>query len=130
MLTIEKLEKDTNILFSNKYKKLLIKFDLYMEVKKNNTLYELYPLNRVFSKIEGNLLYYQYLMLWESNVGHEKNEKYIKTFVFGSSGDGRRMFYDLNDMSIWEYWMDDKSKVKLFDSFDDFFAHSTTIDYE
>ncbi|ENV32710.1 SMI1/KNR4 family protein [Acinetobacter gerneri] len=130
MLNIEKLEKDSNILFFNEYKELLSEFKLYMEIEKGDILYELYSLDKLFSKIENNLKYYQYLILWESVGNNKENEEYTKTFVFGSSSDGKRLYYDLNDMSIWEYWMDDKSKVKLFNSFGDFFTHSKIIDHE
>lgn len=48
MLNIEKLEKDSNILFFNEYKELLSEFKLYMEIEKGDILYELYSLDKLF----------------------------------------------------------------------------------
>ena len=59
------------------------------------------------------------------------SERVKKGFMFGTSSDGGRLYFDLNDnLSIWEYWLDDGSIGKVADTFDEILEYGKIIDFE
>ena len=59
------------------------------------------------------------------------SERVKKGFMFGSSSDGGCLYFDLNDnLSIWEYWLDDGSIGKVADTFDEILEYGKIIDFE
>lgn len=55
---------------------------------------------------------------------------FIKTFVFASSGDDARLYFDLTGLSIWEYWMDDGSIRQVYGNFEDLLLNAKFIEQE
>lgn len=125
MKSFNDVEEVFNIKFPEQYLNVLKTFELYFEFEKNDVVYELYGNKKLFSNISTDLLYFQYMSIWT-----EKKISEHQTFVFGSSGDGKRIFFNLDDMSIWELWLDDKSMNKIYDNFDTFMAQSIFLDKE
>ena len=52
------------------------------------------------------------------------------TFVFGSLGDDSRLYFNLSDGSVWDYWLDDKSTHKIANSFDELLSEATLEEKE
>lgn len=53
---------------------------------------------------------------------------FTENFYFGSMGDDSKLFFNLKDWSVWEFWMDDKSVGKIADNFDEFLVDSKIIE--
>ena len=79
--------------------------------------------NILFSMI--NRDYYQYELLEYFSVPNVG-----RTFAFGSSHDDGRLYFDLTDFSVWEYWLDDGSTRKIADSFDELLTKAKLLDKE
>lgn len=99
------IEEKYKIKFPIDYLQLLMQFEQYCLYVKNGHEIDFYPTQKLFSPIKQHMCTYEYLQIWEDTQA----EKFIKTFVFAASGDDARLYFDLNDMSIWEYWLDDRS---------------------
>ena len=53
---------------------------------------------------------------------------FTESFYFASMSDDSRLFFNLKDWSVWEFWMDDKSVSKIADDFDEFIVDSKIIE--
>ena len=129
------IEKKLNILFPQSYKNTLDKFKLFMEIEFKDYEIDLFNNNLLFDELNSfpRWNYMEYLV--EINKKKQKAENIVqrhdstefvdservkKGFMFGSSSDGGRLYFDLNDnLSIWEYWLDDGSIGKVADTFDE-----------
>ena len=143
---IIKHRKKLNILFPQSYKNTLDKFKSFMEIEFKDYEIDLFNNNLLFDELNSfpRWNYMEYLV--EINKKKQKAENIVqrhdstefvdaervkKGFMFGSSSDGGRLYFDLNDnLSIWEYWLDDGSIGKVADTFDEILEYGETIDYE
>ena len=140
------IEKNLNILFPQSYKNTLDKFKLFMEIEFKDYKIDLFNNNLLFEELNSfpNWNYVEYLV--EINKKKQKAENIVerhdstdfvdservkKGFMFGSSSDGGCLYFDLNDnLSIWEYWLDDGSIGKVADTFDEILEYGKIIDFE
>ena len=140
------IEKNLNILFPQSYKNTLDKFKLFMEIEFKDYEIDLFNNNLLFDELNSfpRWNYMEYLV--EINKKKQKAENIVqrhdstefvdaervkKGFMFGSSSDGGRLYFDLNDnLSIWEYWLDDGSVGKVADTFDEILEYGKIIDFE
>ena len=146
MNKLSSIEKELNILFPQSYKNILDKFKLFMEIKFKDYEIDLFNKNLLFDELNSfpKWNYIEYLV--EVNKGKQQEENIVKrhdskefidsarvknSFMFGSSSDGGRLYFDLNDnLSIWEYWLDDGSIGKIADNFDEILECGNIIDFE
>lgn len=98
---------------------------LFLYIKNAHDI-DLYPIQKLFSKVKQELCTYEYLQIWQST----QFDQFIKTFVFARSGDGTRLYFNLVDMSIWEYWLDEGSVRQLYKNFEDLMLNAELIDQE
>jgi hypothetical protein len=140
------IEKNLNILFPQSYKNTLDKFKLFMEIEFKDYEIDLFNNNLLFDELNSfpRWNYMEYLV--EINKKKQKAENIVqrhdstefvdservkKGFMFGTSSDGGRLYFDLNDnLSIWEYWLDDGSVGKVADTFDEILEYGKIIDFE
>ena len=140
------IEKNLNILFPQSYKNTLDKFKLFMEIEFKDYEIDLFNNNLLFDELNSfpRWNYMEYLV--EINKKKQKAENIVqrhdstefvdservkKGFMFGTSSDGGRLYFDLNDnLSIWEYWLDDGSIGKVADTFDEILEYGKIIDFE
>lgn len=52
---------------------------------------------------------------------------FLNSFYFGNMGDDSRLFFHLEDGSIWDYWLDDGSVGKITATFDELIVNSEVI---
>ena len=146
MNKLSSIEKNLNILFPQSYKNTLDKFKLFMEIEFKDYEIDLFNKNLLFDELNSfpRWNYMEYLV--EINKKKQKAENIVqrhdstefvdservkKGFMFGSSSDGGRLYFDLNDnLSIWEYWLDDGSIGKVADTFDEILEYGKIIDFE
>ncbi len=50
-----------------------------------------------------------------------------ENLYFGQMGDDSALFFNLKDMSIWEFWQDDSSVGKIANTFEEFISDFTII---
>lgn len=146
MNRITKIEQENNFLLPESYKKLLADFELFMEIEFKDKDMDIMNKNLVTEPIKKPLQCWQYVNLWVSEDDRIKDNKVIRhdlssetidtervknSFMFGSYGDGVRLYFDvLDNMSVWEYWLDEGSVGKIADSFDEIVKHGEIIDKE
>lgn len=111
MNSLRDIEELLSVKFPNSFHETLSSFDIFFVFEKNNDEFEVYSLNKLLTTIEGNLFYFQYMSVWKGDLGNN-------FFVFGSSGDGKRIYFNLEDLTVWEYWLDDNSSRKIYQNFD------------
>lgn len=146
MKELSSIEKNLNILFPQSYKNTLDKFKLFMEIEFKDYEIDLFNNNLLFDELNSfpRWNYMEYLV--EINKKKQKAENIVqrhdstefvdservkKGFMFGSSSAGGRLYFDLNDnLSIWEYWLDDRSIGKVADTFDEILEYGKIIDFE
>lgn len=146
MKEISSIEKNLNILFPQSYKNLLDKFKSFMEIEFKDYEIDLFNNNLLFDELNSfpRWNYMEYLV--ETNKKKQKAENIVqrhdstefvdservkKGFMFGTSSDGGRLYFDLDDhLSIWEYWLDDGSIGKVADTFDEILEYGKIIDFE
>ena len=146
MNKLSSIEKNLNILLPQSYKNTLDKFKLFMEIEFKDYEIDLFNNNLLFDELNSfpRWNYMEYLV--EINKKKQKAENIVqrhdstefvdservkKGFMFGSSSDGGCLYFDLNDnLSIWEYWLDDGSIGKVADSFDEILEYGQIIDFE
>ena len=140
------IEKNLNILFPQSYKNTLDKFKLFMEIEFKDYEIDLFNNNLLFDELNSfpRWNYMEYLV--EINKKKQKAENIVqrhdstefvdservkKGFMFGTSSDGGRLYFNLNEnLSIWEYWLDDGSVGKVADTFDEILEYGKIIDFE
>ena len=98
---------------------------LFLYIKNAHDI-DLYPIQKLFSKVKQEMCTYEYLQIWQST----QSDQFIKTFVFARSGEGTRLYFNLVDMSIWEYWLDEGSVRQLYKNFEDLMLNAELIDQE
>ena len=105
------------------YKEILQSFELVCLYEYEGEELDIWNSNILFSMI--NRDYYQYELLEYFSVPNVG-----RTFAFGSSHDDGRLYFDLTDFSVWEYWLDDGSTRKIADSFDELLTKAKLLDKE
>ena len=112
-----------SLVLPQSYKEILQSFELVCLYEYKGEELDIWNSNILFSMI--NRDYYQYELheyFSVPNVG--------RTFAFGSSHDDGRLYFDLTDFSVWEYWLDDGSTHKIADSFDELLTKAKLLDKE
>ena len=82
-----------------------------------------YGISRLFEDIDKTHKLYQF-------VASEISSSVIdpdKTFTFGGLSDGVELFFDLRDMSIWRYYLDDSSTAQIEPSFEALMSKSSFV---
>ncbi len=143
MNRIEKIEQENKFTLPASYKKLLTEFELFMLLEFNGKDMDIENINLITEPIRKTTLQsWQCIQLWvfeDNRIVDNKvrrhdikgefldKERFENTFMFGGYGDGVRLFFDTNDWSVWQYWMDEGSVGKVADSFDEIVQHSKVI---
>ena len=112
-----------SLVLPQSYKEILQSFELVCLYEYEGEELDIWNSNILFSMI--NRDYYQYELLEYFSVPNIG-----RTFAFGSSHDDGRLYFDLTDFSVWEYWLDDGSTRKIADSFDELLTKAKLLDKE
>ena len=112
-----------SLVLPKSYKEILQSFELVCLYEYEGEELDIWNSNILFSMI--NRDYYQYELLEYFSVPNVG-----RTFAFGSSHDDGRLYFDLTDFSVWEYWLDDGSTHKIADSFDELLTKAKLLDKE
>lgn len=112
-----------SLVLPKSYKEILQSFELVCLYEYEGEELDIWNSNILFSMI--NRDYYQYELLEYFSVPNVR-----RTFAFGSSHDDGRLYFDLTDFSVWEYWLDDGSTHKIADSFDELLTKAKLLDKE
>ena len=112
-----------SLVLPQSYKGILQSFELVCLYEYEGEELDIWNSNILFSMI--NRDYYQYELLEYFSVPNVG-----RTFAFGSSHDDGRLYFDLTDFSVWEYWLDDGSTHKITDSFDELLTKAKLLDKE
>ena len=112
-----------SLVLPKSYKEILQSFELVCLYEYKGEELDIWNSNILFSMI--NRDYYQYELLQYFSVPNVG-----RTFAFGSSHDDGRLYFDLTDFSVWEYWLDDGSTHKIADSFDELLTKAKLLDKE
>ena len=112
-----------SLVLPKSYKEILQSFELVCLYEYEGEELDIWNSNILFSMI--NRDYYQYELLEYFSVPNVG-----RTFAFGSSHDDGRLYFDLTDFSVWEYWLDDGSTRKIADSFDELLTKAKLLDKE
>ena len=112
-----------SLVLPKSYKEILQSFELVCLYEYKGEDLDIWNSNILFSMI--NRDYYQYELLEYFSVPNVG-----RTFAFGSSHDDGRLYFDLTDFSVWEYWLDDGSTRKIADSFDELLTKAKLLDKE
>lgn len=105
------------------YKEILSSFDLYCLYQYKGKDLDIKNRNLLFEKLSRDYQAWQLLQYLD-----EPNTE--NTFVFGSLGDDSRLYFNLSDESVWDYWLDDKSTHKIANSFDELLSEATLEEKE
>lgn len=143
------IEKRLGIVFPESYKKLLGEFQSFCLLEYEGKDIDLYNAQQVFEVVnpKSGLQQWQYLQEWTKDsafkqpetqlVARNDNrqtlpiERVANGFVFASGSDGVRIYFDVQDqMSVWEYWLDEGSVGKIANSFDEFLANAEILEQE
>ena len=112
-----------SLVLPQSYKEILQSFELVCLYEYEGEELDIWNSNILFSMI--NRDYYQYELLEYFSVPNIG-----RTFAFGSSHDDGRLYFDLTDFSVREYWLDDGSTHKIADSFDELLTKAKLLDKE
>lgn len=112
-----------SLVLPQSYKEILQSFELVCLYEYKGEELDIWNSNILFSMI--NRDYYQYELLEYFSVPNVG-----RTFAFGSSHDDGRLYFDLTDFSVREYWLDDGSTYKIADSFDELLTKAKLLDKE
>lgn len=112
-----------SLVLPQSYKEILQSFELVCLYEYEGEELDIWNSNILFSMI--NRDYYQYELLEYFSVPNVG-----RTFAFGSSHNDGRLYFDLTDFSVWEYWLDDGSTHKIADSFDELLTKAKLLDKE
>ena len=112
-----------SLVLPKSYKEILQSFELVCLYEYKGEELDIWNSNILFSMI--NRDYYQYELLEYFSVPNIG-----RTFAFGSSHDDGRLYFDLTDFSVWEYWLDDGNTHKIADSFDELLTKAKLLDKE
>ena len=112
-----------SLVLPQSYKEILHSFELVCLYEYEGEELDIWNSNILFSMI--NRDYYQYELLEYFSVPNVG-----RTFAFGNSHDDGRLYFDLTDFSVWEYWLDDGSTHKIADSFDELLTKAKLLDKE
>ena len=112
-----------SLVLPQSYKEILQSFELVCLYEYEGEELDIWNSNILFSMI--NRDYYQYELLEYFSVPNVG-----RTFAFGSSHDDGRLYFDLTDFSVWEYWLDDGNTHKIADSFDELLTKAKLLDKE
>ena len=112
-----------SLVLPKSYKEILQSFELVCLYEYKGEELDIWNSNILFSMI--NRDYYQYELLEYFSVPNVG-----RTFAFGSSHDDGRLYFDLTDFSVCEYWLDDGSTHKIADSFDELLTKAKLLDKE
>ena len=112
-----------SLVLPKSYKEILQSFELVCLYEYEGEELDIWNSNILFSMINRDYYQYEFLEYFSvPNVG--------RTFAFGSSHDDGRLYFDLTDFSVWEYWLDDGSTHKIADSFDELLTKAKLLDKE
>ena len=112
-----------SLVLPQSYKEILQSFELVCLYEYEGEELDIWNSNILFSMI--NRDYYQYELLEYFSVPNVG-----RTFAFGSSHDDGRLYFDLTDFYVREYWLDDGSTHKIADSFDELLTKAKLLDKE
>ena len=146
MQRITQIEQQNGFTLPNSYKQLLDTFELFMVLEFKAKDMDIKNINLITEPIrKATLQSWQCIKLWvfeDDRIVDDKvrrhdvegefvDKKHLEhTFMFGSYGDGVRLYFDTTDMSVWQYWMDEGSVGKVADSFDEIIQNSEVIESE
>lgn len=128
--------------FPKSYLQLLQSFNKFLVYDlQDGKEMEFYSSTKLFSKLNTKFGQWQIMDYFndESNGNFSRtiisrdsdiqntNLQTFKSFTFGAF-EGERIFFNLNDFSVWSYWLDEGSIGKIANTFDDFMQNSTFIE--
>ncbi|MDM1298321.1 hypothetical protein HXZ94_07375 [Empedobacter falsenii] len=138
------LEKAINKALPNAYVNLLESFDNILLVELANgeevDFHSAQSLLQLYDKLHKR---YQMLTVLMEDYFVRKNNTQLycrdteneidgitltENLYFGKMGDDSALFFNLKDMSIWEFWQDDYSVGKISNSFEEFISDFTIIE--
>lgn len=116
-------ETENKILLPSSYKEILNLFNIFRVYSYQNKELNIYSIARLFSTINNACKLHEFMQgeLSTSIIDTDK------TFTFGSLSDGIELFFDLRDMSIWRYYLDDNTIAQIESSFEELINKSTLI---
>ena len=123
MSRASELKRIQHLNLPDSYKEVLTQFEFFCLYEYEGREIELWSFANLFSYI--NRDYYQWELLEYFSAPNAEH-----TFTFDSSHDDARLYFDLTDFSVWEYWLDDDSTDKVADSFDEIISKAKLIDKE
>ena len=141
---IIQLEQELNIQLPDTYKFLLNSFNNILAIElKNGEDVDFLSIKKLLEPYNKNSNRYQMIeVLMIDYFSSNKTQTlfcreaqtqidsslFAQSFYFATLGDDSRLFFNLKDWSIWEFWMDDKSIKKLANSFEEFMTDSKIIE--
>lgn len=120
---ITKFEIENGVFFPESYKEILNQFDIFRVYEYQEKDLDIWSISYIFKDIDNE---YKCWELLKRNLSTQLIDT-NKTFVFGSLGDGIRLFFNLMDMSIWMYYLDDDSIEQLELTFEELLNKSILI---
>lgn len=124
-------ETENGVAFPKAYKEILGSFESYIiydyrvnefGVQKTKDL-NFYGISRLFEDIDKTHKLYQFVASEISSSVIDSD----KTFTFGGLSDAVELFFDLRDMSIWRYYLDDGSIAQIEPSFEALMGKSSFV---
>lgn len=146
MQRIYKIEQENHFELPTLYKEILASFDLFMLLDFKGKDIDLTNRNLLTEFVKKEVQNWQYVTIWASEDERIQNNRVRRhdidnesidigrlknSFMFGSYGDGVRLYFDIQDnMSVWEYWLDEGSVGKIANGFDELLSESEIIEQE
>ncbi|MFK8265320.1 SMI1/KNR4 family protein [Capnocytophaga cynodegmi] len=146
---LTEIENKLNRTLPESYKKLMSEFESFCVLEYREKEIDIRNINRLSSSIDtkSGLQEWQYLQQWTQNNAHKQpkpelvkrndssetlpKEQVANGFLFADGSDGVRLYFDIQDnMSVWEYWLDEGSVRKIADSFDELLSKSEIVEQE
>ncbi|GIM51383.1 hypothetical protein CAPN004_04130 [Capnocytophaga cynodegmi] len=146
---LTEIENKLNRTLPESYKKLMSEFESFCVLEYREKEIDIRNINRISSPIDtkSGLQEWQYLQQWTQDNTHKQpkpelvkrndssetlpRERVANGFLFADGSDGVRLYFDIQDnMSVWEYWLDEGSVEKIADSFDELLSKSEIVEQE
>ncbi|GJQ07231.1 hypothetical protein CAPN010_13890 [Capnocytophaga cynodegmi] len=146
---LTEIENKLNRTLPESYKKLMSEFESFCVLEYREKEIDIRNINRLSSSIDtkSGLQEWQYLQQWTQNNAHKQpkpelvkrndssetlpRERVANGFLFADGTDGVRLYFDIQDnMSVWEYWLDEGSVGRIADSFDELLSKSEIVEQE
>lgn len=146
---LTEIENKLNRTLPESYKKLMSEFESFCVLEYREKEIDIRNINRLSSSIDtkSGLQEWQYLQQWTQNNAHKQpkpelvkrndssetlpRERVANGFLFADGTDDVRLYFDIQDnMSVWEYWLDEGSVGRIADSFDELLSKSEIVEQE